>query len=179
MNIKEALYKEHSKANTAAIAKYIGDSPDRFAVLMQLFLCDEVVLCQRAAWVFTRVTTFYPELMLPYLDDMVLALENAAHPALQRNALRAIAITRPSLSEDIEGQLVNLSFDLLANPQMPVAVRVHAMQCIANLLDRYPDLAIELKPLIEDGMENGSAGFRSRGRKVLRIINRLERQQNP
>ena len=48
------------------------------------------------------------------------------------------------------------------------------MQYIANLLPRYPDLAIELRPILEDGMEEGSAGFKSRGKKILKLINKLE-----
>ncbi|MEL6659562.1 MAG: hypothetical protein AAFY48_06290 [Bacteroidota bacterium] len=176
MDIKQALIREHSKATTHAITQYIGSRPERFEILMELYLGDDTVLAQRAAWVFSGVGEVYPHLLLPFLDQLLEQLEQAPHPALQRNFLRVVAEGGVALSEDQEGLLVNSCFELMANPKIPVAIRVHAMQCIANLLEPYPELAIELKPLIEDGLEEGSAGFRSRGKKILKQIHQIEKQ---
>lgn len=176
MDIQEALSSEHSRANTLIVAEYIGSRPSRFRKLMDLFLGDDTVLAQRAAWVFSKVAEQHPHLLHNYLDQLIARLDEALHPALQRNFLKIMADYQVPLSEDQEGLLVNSCFDLLANPKVPVAIRVHAMQCIANLLGQYPELAIELKPLIEDGMEEGSAGFKSRGKKILKQIHKIEQQ---
>ena len=176
MDIQVALTSEHSRANTDAIKTYIGSQSDRFNELMELYLGDDPILAQRAAWVFSGVGEAYPHLLIPYLDQLIGYLDQAVHPALKRNFLKIMAEGGIALSEDQEGLLVNSCFELMANPKIPVAIRVHAMQCIANLLEAYPELAIELKPLIEDGMEDGSAGFRSRGNKILKQIQKIERQ---
>lgn len=174
MNIQQQLLKTHSKENTRLITEYIGCDAERFSELMNIFKRDNWSAIQRGAWVVTEVGCKYPELLIPHLDDLLTLIENPIHPAVRRNGLKVIAYTQISLTEEQEGRLVQCAFDFLADPQEPIAIHVHAMQCIANLLPAYPDLAIELKTLVEDGMEHGSAGYRSRGKKVLKQIAKMK-----
>lgn len=178
MNIQEELIREHSKATTKRITTYIGNSPELFAELMQLFFGKDTLLVQRAAWVMTHVCLAYQNLLLDYEEELIHALEHPAHPAVQRNILKILADKDLPLSEDTQGHLVNICFDLVPQPNLPAAIRVHAMQFIANLTETYPELAIELKTVIEDGMEHGSAGFQNRGQKILNriqpIVQRLQ-----
>ena len=168
MDIKEQLLLTHSKANNLIICNWIGDDIGRFAELMKIFLGNERVLVQRAAWSVSELGIKYPHLIPPYLDAMIAAVEAALHAAVQRNILKLLAEKQIQMNEDQQGRLLNTAFDLLADPLIPVAIRVHAMQFIANLCEDYPDLAVELKTLIEDGMENGTAGFKSRGSRILK-----------
>ena len=174
MDIREALLSEHSRQKTDEIAAYIGTNEERFAELMELFIGEDKKLVQRSAWVVSNVAGFYPKFLLPYQAELIYVLEHPLHPSVQRNVLKILAENELQLTEETEGRLLNLCFDLLPNPQIPVAIRVHAMQYIAGFLKHYPDLAIELKTIIEDGMEHGSAGFKSRGRKILKMIQMLE-----
>ncbi len=171
MDIQARLIQEHSKRTTEDITEYIGNDPTRFGELMQLFFGEELVLVQRSAWVLSHVCVEFPELILPYQEELIQALQQPIHPAVQRNLLKILAESKLPLSEDTEGHLVNICFDLIPQPHLPAAIRVHAMQYIANSTDQYPELAIELKTVIEDGMEHGTAGFRSRGKKILTRIN--------
>jgi hypothetical protein len=56
------------------------------------------------------------------------------------------------------------------NTKQPIAVRVFSMTVLCNLAGKLPELKNELIPLIEDQMPYGSAGFISRGRKVLKDL---------
>lgn len=170
MNIPEQLLREHSKENTHRVATYIGDDPERFAQLMEVFTVKDWRPAQRGAWVVAEIAYAHPDLLLPHLDTLLTAMDNPVYPAVLRNGLKVIASTRIALTEEQEGRLVQRAFELLADPQVAVAIQVHAMQCIANLLPVYPDLAVELQVLLEEGMERGSPGYRSRGRKVLKQI---------
>ena len=49
MNLHAAILKEHTKAQTDRIVKYVGNDPKRFAELMQLFLKGEPRVVQRSA----------------------------------------------------------------------------------------------------------------------------------
>lgn len=173
MDIHQQLLKEHSKENTRLITEYIGSDPERYATLMGIFNSEGWMAVQRGAWVVSEVGMRYPELLIPHLDDLISAIETPPHPAIARNGLKVIAESNVPLTEDQEGRIVQLSFDLLTDPKVPVAIHVYAMQCIANLLPVYPDLAIELKQLLEEGMEHGSPGYRSRARKILKQIAKL------
>jgi len=58
----------------------------------------------------------------------------------------------------------------LENKKEPIAIRVFAMTVLANLADTYPEIKGELIAVIEDQMPYGSAGFISRGKKILKKL---------
>lgn len=167
MNIEQELIATHSKATTEAITKWIGDSPDRFQQLIQVFTDSEYRIVQRAVWVISKVGAVQPQLLLPHIDTLLSALQAPAHDAVERNVLKFFADAKPALNEDQEGLLLMQAFDLLADPQKAVAIRVHAMQCVANLCESYPELSVELREILEGELEHASAGFRSRAKKIL------------
>lgn len=174
MDIREQLLKKHSKANTQLIVDWIGTDTERLAQLIKLFTQDEYRVVQRAAWVLGNIGVKFPYLLEPHYALIISTMQNPLHPSVVRNSLRFFADADPLLSENEEGILVQLCFDLLLDPQQAIAIQVHAMQCIANRLNTYPDLAIELKEIIESSYENGSAGYRSRGKKILKQIAKME-----
>jgi hypothetical protein len=173
MDIRTQLLKEHSKANTRLVADWIGQDPQRVAHLVDLFINDEYRVVQRASWVVSEIGCKYPSLLEPYYAQIIATMQKPVHPGVLRNGLKFFAETQVKLPEEEEGLLVQLCFEVLLAPQQAIAVQVHAMQYIANLLPVYPDLAIELKEIIEMNFENGSAGFRSRGRKILKQIAKM------
>ena len=80
MNIKQALDAEHSKALTLSIIKYIGDDADRMVELMTCFFSDEKRLCQRASWAVGYMAEKNQKLLEPYLERMILNLNNRDLP---------------------------------------------------------------------------------------------------
>lgn len=173
MDVRAALLREHSKANTMRVVKWIGPHRDRFAELVTVFLGDDPVLAQRAAWVLGHTGYAYPALFEDHLPDFIEVLKEAVHPALHRNILRVLAEGKVSVPEALEGELVDQCFTFVAKPNLPAAIRVFAMQVVANYCAQYPDLAVELKAIIEDQMEHGTPGFRSRGQKILQQLAKL------
>jgi hypothetical protein len=169
MNLREQLLKEHSKKNTQLIMQWVGHDPDRFAELMPLFLEDEYRVGQRAAWVVSGCADQYPDLIQPHLADMVRCLENPIHPAISRNALRALA-SLPNVPEELQGELVDRAFTILLDPKQPVAIHVHAMQVLANLCAEHPDLGPELRLILEDNLEGASKGYLSRAKRILQKL---------
>jgi hypothetical protein len=49
-------------------------------------------------------------------------------------------------------------------------VKVFGMTVLANLCEKLPELKNELRIIIEDQMPYGSAGFKSRGSKILKKL---------
>ena len=66
-----------------------------------------------------------------------------------------------------EGEVLNAAFDRLANTALPIAVRVNWMQIVYNLSKKYPEIAYELRGIIENEILNGKPAFKSRGGKIL------------
>lgn len=173
MDIKASLEAEHSKDQTMRIAGYIGFDEDRFAELMHLFLGKEKVISQRAGWVLSYCAEAYPHLVVPYIKAMLDNLERTdIHDAVKRNTLRTLA--EQQLDEELMGQAATLAFNFLEDPKEPIAIKVFSMEIIAQMCKVEPGLAGELRLYIEDQMPHGSAGFRARGKRILKNLPKEE-----
>ena len=73
----------------------------------------------------------------------------------------------------IHDQLLEKAFEYLENKKEAVAVKIHAMTVAERLCQSYPELKTELKIILEDQIEFGSAGFRSRASKILGKISNI------
>lgn len=165
MNIKDELIREHSRENALAIAQYIGTKPDRFAELMHLFLYDDAQVVQRSAWVVSKCADAHPSLLEPHLSAMINNLQNNVQVAVRRNTLRVLQ--NVDVPEELMGTLADVCFGYMEDSKEPIAVKVFAMTNLYNICQKEPDLANELKLIIEQQLPYGSAGFKSRAKKIL------------
>lgn len=169
MDIRSEILKEHSKAQAKWISGFIGNNQSRFDELFNLFLNDEYRVTQRAGWVISHCADVRPHLIQPHLEALVNNLKKPKiHDAVMRNSLRIL--TEQDIPEHLQGPLLEICFDQLLSMKVPVAIKVHAMQVIYNISQNEPDLLNELKMVIEEQMPYGTAGFKSRGRKILKVI---------
>ncbi|MEL6654047.1 MAG: hypothetical protein AAFQ87_24905, partial [Bacteroidota bacterium] len=79
-------------------------------------------------------------------------------------------LSRIAVDEEIEGELYDLAIEKVGNPQVDVAIRVHCMEIAWNIAKPWAELREELRLVIEGHFEDGSAGFKSRGKKILQRI---------
>lgn len=168
MDIRKALLKEHSKEQTMKIVQYLGSDATRVAELMDIFLTEDYRLNQRSSWVIHHLSEKNPYLLKPYLPQMVEKLEKPSHDAVIRNTLRYFE--RITLPEDLMGPVANICFEFLASPEKPIAIRVFAMGTLYEISRTYPELQPELALIIEEHLPYGSAGFKSRGKRILKKI---------
>jgi hypothetical protein len=169
MNIRNALLKEHSKAQALRIASYIASDASRFKELMTLFLGKEYRVTQRAAWVVSTCIENYPALITPWLKKMLVHLGEAGlHPAVKRNTLRVLQFV--NIPKPLQGIAASNCFLLLQSETEPVAVKVFSMTVLGNLCQKEPDLINELRLVIEHQLIRASAGFKSRAKKILRLL---------
>jgi hypothetical protein len=173
LNLETAILREHSKRNTVRIAQWIGNDPKRFEELMELFLHGEHVVTQRAAWVLSEVSDNYPELITPWLGAMVKKTqEPGVHDAVKRNVVRILQTA--TIPRKLLGTVVTVCFDELANPESPIAVRCNAMTVLANAAEHEPDIAGELRAVIEQMQLQPGPAFSARIRHVLKQLDRIE-----
>jgi len=170
MNLRESLLEEHSRLQAEKITQWIGADPERITQLISLFLQDEYRVVQRAARVVSNVAQAHPGMMLPHITLLVGKLQDTtAHIAVKRNIYRVMQYLE--LPESIHADLMNHCFGSLANPREALAVRAFAMSILARLSMYYPEIAGELRLLIEEALQQQPApSFRSRAAKVLREL---------
>lgn len=166
MDLLEELTRNHSKTGRDRIVSYIQDDADKFARLFDLFKNGEQRIAQRASWSVSYCAEKFPGLIFPYCCDMVDYLRKPGiHDSIKRNTLRIFQDIAIPVEQE-EG-LLELCFGYLIDKKEAVAIRVFAMQVLANLSKKYPEIKNELGILIADELPYAKPAFVSRGRKIL------------
>ncbi|MGE5425063.1 MAG: hypothetical protein ACM3N9_06845, partial [Syntrophothermus sp.] len=111
-----------------------------------------------------------PDLLLPWIETMTAGLPSYSHDGMKRVTLRMLM--RSPLPIQNLGLLMNTCFDWLTSPDEAVASKVYAMEILYRMSQAEPDLKKELADSIEWRMNEETAGFRSKGRKILQKINK-------
>ncbi len=172
MDLKEAILKEHSKRQAILIRDYIGGNQALFDELMTHFFSNEYRITQRAAWIMSHCVDKRPFLINPHLEALINNLRNEKiHVAVKRNTVRLLQ--KVAIPKDLMGTLADCCFNYLADPKEAAAVRIFSMSILGEFCKKEPDLANELKIIIEEFMPHGTAGFRSRGKKTLLALQKL------
>lgn len=171
MNLREEILKEHSKEQCEKIVKWIVASQQRFDELFRLFMHDESRVMQRAAWPISNAVIAHPEFINNHFGSLIEKLRQPHnHNAVKRNAIRLLQ--EVDIPKKWQGSIMNICFQFLASPTEMVAIKVFSMAVLANLCKTYPEIAPELKLLIEAQLPTQTAGFRSRANKVLKQLNK-------
>ena len=171
MDILKELEQNQSKALTLRIVNYIGKDKKRFDALATLFFSKDNRISQRASWPLGYCAIANPELIFPYLEQMVQNLENPIHNAVKRNSIRILG--EIDIPEPLLGTVADICFRFLDDPKEAIATRVFSMTVLLNITKKEPDLANELRIVIEDHYDHGSAGFKSRGRNILKALDKM------
>jgi hypothetical protein len=169
MDFRAQLLHEHSRANADVLLEYLEEHPEALSEFMAQFFGEEGVVVQRAAMVVGDLGRREPASLIPFHHQLIAAASEPVHPAVRRNVMRYFSeLPLERIAEDAQGHLLDLAFRITASPSDAVAMRVFAMQIVANFCVLYPELKDELRGVIEDQIAEGaSAGFLNRGKKIL------------
>ena len=166
--LREALLEVHSREQATKIADYVDEDPERFAELMRCTLGPVYRLSQRAAWPVSYCIERHPELIKPYWGKLAQQLEREdAHVAVRRNVARLLQFV--DIPRRYQGRIFDACYNLLADPNETVAVRVFSMTVAARIAKNEPELMEELQMIATKYPQASTAGFRARARRVLGV----------
>lgn len=171
MTLIQDLKRDFSKAHTVMLAKEIGEQQERFDELISILLSKEQQIASRAAWVASHCTDVHPWLLEKHLKPMIQHLREPVHDAVKRNTLRMAR--QVEIPENLLGAAADICFGFLTSSKEPIAVKVYAIDVLWNIVKKYPEMKEELKISITDQMPFGSSGFRSRGSKILKKLDKM------
>lgn len=169
MNLRQALKEEHSRVQTMRIVEYVGENSNRFDALMDIFLGPDYRLTQRAAWAVNYCVQHEPELVRPYLEELIDLLKNKkAHNAVRRNIARLLQFVE--IPDNLLGKAYSHCVDLFDDAREPIAVRCFSLTVAANIAKREPELMNELQMIVRKHLPQATAGLKVRCRNVLSAI---------
>ena len=166
-DLASEILKEHSKKNTVRLARWVGYDAGRFALLMNLFLADDLQCKRRSSWIMTHCIEMHPELAVPWIQKLITqCLHKNAHDAVQRNVMRSLQFV--NIPKGKRGIVVNAGFEILHSVRSSIAAKAFSMTVLARIACQEPDLKHELAIVLGEILANpGTAGLHARARLVL------------
>jgi hypothetical protein len=174
MNLRQEILREHSKAQCEKIVDWVGASQERLDQLVQLFLKGEYRVTQRAAWPLSYVAQRSPFLFRKHLSKLVNHLSRPQlHDAVIRNTVRLLQFV--DIPKTLHGKVMDTCFKYIEDPEKPVAIKVFSLTVVSQMARHYPDIIPEIRLLIEEQLPHQTAAFRSRAKRSLILLNRIEK----
>ena len=174
MTIRELLRGEISKRHAREIGKMTLENPLIFEELWTIAVSDELPINWRAAWVIKGIWETNPNIVTPHIGQMRLALANINQHGVKREFLKMISENPLPDDENELGILLKCCFDWLADPLVPIVVKIHSMDILFKISKRIPEIIPELKTTIEVAMQEGSAGTVNKGGKMLKALHKIK-----
>jgi len=168
MTLAKKILEIRKQSDARHIADQVILQVFDIAEFMDIFFSEEWRMCQKASWPMGMIADKKPELLYPYLSQMLDLLDHAKHDAIIRNTIRTWQIM--NIPEELEGPIYDRCFEYFADPQYAVAIRVFAMTVCTNIAMRHPSLAHEIIPIIEDYWDHSKPAWRSRGKQELKRL---------
>jgi len=150
---------------------YIKTNPNQLQNLIDMSFSDSQPEGWRAAWIladFVKNDIQIRKKIQPLSSKIVASFKTFNSPGQIREFLKVIQYLDVS-GKDM-GLLIDMCFDWLLDRKIDQSFRVHAMQIIYDYSKKEPDLQPELKAILEQEMEYALPGFKSRGKKILKLI---------
>lgn len=169
MNFDELLY-DSSKDCIDKAADLIGDNEKLIAGLLELTLKEKPKISARAARVINVSFERKPILAALFRRQIIESFENVRNESIRFNLLRIFTFTPLPDDEEDLGMLMNICFDTLDTVTERVAQKAYSLDILANIAMIIPEIKQELALIIRREMPYSSAGYRSRGLKVLKKI---------
>jgi hypothetical protein len=169
MELKKLLDPFPVKEEAKLIAQSIAENPTYMNELWDICINNEKH-SWRATWILDKVYDISPDLVRLYLPQMIELVPSLTNESKLRQYLKLISLE--PIPRNISGDFIIYCFNALISTTSAIAIKVYAMQILYNFSLKEPDIQNELALIIEEQMENGSAGLCSRGRKILKAINK-------
>lgn len=171
MDFRSLLADIPSGVGRDIMIREVIKSESHFTLLLELALQEKDPLAWRTSWVLDGSDEIKPGLATAHISKIVKALPGLDSKGSLRSLLRLLS--RHEIPEEEQGLLIDLCFSYLVSELYPVAVKAHAMQIIYLHVLLYPELKDELVAVIEDQIANNSVGFKSRGRRLIKQMEKL------
>jgi hypothetical protein len=166
----DLLMVESSRRNTDLVADLVLKKPELFDEIVRIFLDNKGPVGWKAAWVADVVSEKRPDLLEPYIEEIVSQLGSFLNDGVKRESLRMLA--RSPLPKEQLGLYITLCFTWLTSAQESVAVKMFSMEILYRISQQEPEMKKELADSIEWRMQEEPPGFRAHGKKLLKQLYR-------
>ncbi|MBN2174988.1 MAG: hypothetical protein JW731_12715 [Bacteroidales bacterium] len=169
LDLKDLLFDSSRKTADIAVC-LVGDNPETFKKVLDFAMEDNGQFAMRAARVVNLAALNHPELMQPYINDIVKRLPGFKNDGLKRGIAKTLSERSFELEENTLGILVDTCFQWLNDPQEKIALKVYSMDILYRVSQSYPDIKPELISSLENELPKSSEAVGNRSKKILKKL---------
>jgi len=171
-------YISHNYSKTAAVdlAHALSHKPEKISELLQIIYREEEPVSRIAAWYLSTLFDYYPQLVYPYVDEMVGQVITLKSPAVIRALLRSISRSK-RIKEEHHGILIQYTADSILSSKTEVAVQLFSLEIFFQIAKIQPELFFELENMIDLIYSEASKGIRNKCRNLLKQIDQIRSRQ--
>lgn len=158
-----------SIGKTEEVIGLVLSNEEPFDGLIRLMFSDNPCVSMRASDAVEKITRVYPEWLMPHKDTLLKKIINVNQKEVRWHA--AQILPRMDLTKKERGKVYELMLDYLKDESR--IVKSFAMQALTDIAIQDPSYVKKVKPLIQNTMEHGAPSQKSRGRKLLAILEKM------
>jgi hypothetical protein len=155
--------------NLPLLVRQLESKPGNLQLLMNLAFESRHPKSWRAAYIADQINDDHPELIAPFIFEMILRLKTEKNSSKKRHYLKLIS--QHKFFQKHQVFLVDYCLECFTSADEPIANRVHAMQILFHISEKEPGFKPELLSIIEHEMElHPTPGIVSRGKKLAKKL---------
>ena len=120
------------------------------------------------SWIIGSLCELDPTRVYPVVSQIFHNRDRINLPNFHRTIAKIFYLVE--IPKEIEGQAVDLMFKWLLNPNIIVSTKNYSLFGLFKLTEKYADLKIELKEVIEDQLDKNSNDFKKRASILLQKL---------
>ena len=170
-DLKKFIEEEISKKRAKVLVQNTSEPEQLASALWGFVLLNQHPLSWRAMWFMEHLAAENREYARPYLNAIVVAFSSFKFDGQKRSGLKILLMF--SVTDYDYEMMLNTAFDLLLSNDEPIAVRMHAMRLLLEIVKLEPELKEELKKSINFIMPYAQKGLLSASSDVLKRLERI------
>jgi len=170
MDVLKHLHDEYNTKGIVFLAHQACEDPKLLKTLFDIYQWGDKIMQRRAAWALGHAAEIKPELFKKYFPLLIQQLNKAdQHQSLYRCAFKCMKEIK--VPEKYVSIVFDLSLRYLSSELYEAAVRAFAITVAANCAKPYPELAGELKLVLNTIRQaTHSAAIRVRIKKAIKYL---------
>ena len=168
----ESLLPDTTRLTADIALQFVVEHPEAFRDMLDASIAQEYPMAMRASRVVYLCAEAEPELVKPYLGEIVEVMPSLQDQSVIRNFLHVFDFFIDELTEEQLGILLRLCFDFIENISQTIAIRTYSLKLLYLISGRLPEIKPELISIIHLHLPEADPGFYSQATKILRKLNR-------
>lgn len=168
-DVRKALCDSHRRT-AEAVALAARSEPLIFRHALDLCWEDPYPISMRAARVIQFCCEANPEMLYPFLDEVMEKFPDSRIEGVRRGFLKVFSENMDLHLLKETGKLLNICFNCLLDVSQPYAIRIYAMEVIFRFCHLEPELIPELRSTLEFILPEAPPSIQSRGRRILKKL---------